>query len=166
METMTPTLLQKIRDLVKAGATVIGPRPVKSPSLSNYPGCDREVQRLATELWGPPLLCREPTERRVGKGRVIAVKPAAPSKSESLSLPASARWIWHPEGSPAASAPVGTRLFRRTFAIEAVRRIESARLLMTADNAFQLRVNDKPAGEGDNFKADLRIRSQAPAQAG
>ena len=62
METMTPALLRKVRDLVKAGATVIGPRPLKSPSLSNYPQCDQDVQRLAVELW----------ERRVGKGRVIA----------------------------------------------------------------------------------------------
>ncbi|MBI2929889.1 MAG: glycosyl hydrolase [Verrucomicrobia bacterium] len=51
-DTMTPRLLRKVRDLVKAGATVIGPPPVKSPSLSGYPKWDAEVKKLAEELWG------------------------------------------------------------------------------------------------------------------
>jgi hypothetical protein len=73
METMTPALLSRIRDLVKAGVTVIGPRPLKSPSLSDYPKCDQDVQRLATELWGPVSSVSDwNAERRVGKGRVVA----------------------------------------------------------------------------------------------
>ena len=153
METMTPKLLEKVRGLVRAGVTVIGPRPLKSPSLSNYPACDAQVQHLAAELWGPNASAAgRTTERRVGKGRVIAVEPTVVSEPESVSLPASARWIWHAEGSPAASAPVGTRLFRRTFTIEAGAQVESARLIMTADNAFELSVNNNPAGQGDNFK--------------
>jgi hypothetical protein len=62
VETMTPALLAKIRDLVKAGATVAGTPPVKSPSLSDYPACDGEVQALAKDLWGsldaPPTAAR------------------------------------------------------------------------------------------------------------
>jgi hypothetical protein len=50
-ETMTPKLLRAIKKLVDAGATVIGPRPKKSPSLSGYPACDTEVQKLTAELW-------------------------------------------------------------------------------------------------------------------
>lgn len=152
METMTPGLLRKVHDLVRAGATVVGPRPAKSPGLSGYPKCDVEVQRLAADLWRP---ASSAAEHRFGKGRIVEVKPSAadsPIEFESPSLPAGARWIWHAEGSPAASAPVGTRLFRREFTIDADAQIESARLLMTADNAFKLQVNDKPAGEGDNFK--------------
>ena len=34
---MTPALLRKIKQLVEAGATVVGPRPLASPSLNNYP---------------------------------------------------------------------------------------------------------------------------------
>jgi hypothetical protein len=49
--TMTPALLKKIKKLVDAGATVIGPKPGKSPSLVSYPHCDAEVQRLSGELW-------------------------------------------------------------------------------------------------------------------
>ncbi len=72
VETMTPALLNKIRDLVEAGATVIGPRPRKSPSLSDYPTCDRQVQRLADQLWGPDSSdTDQPTERQVGKGRIV-----------------------------------------------------------------------------------------------
>jgi len=51
-DAMTPNLLRKIKQLVDAGATVIGPRPSRSPSLSGYPACDDEVRSLADELWG------------------------------------------------------------------------------------------------------------------
>jgi alpha-L-rhamnosidase len=50
--TMTPALLRKIKELADAGATVVGPRPVKSPSLSGYPACDAEVGALTEALWG------------------------------------------------------------------------------------------------------------------
>ena len=49
VETMTPQLLRKIAGLVKAGATVVGARPLKSPSLSDYPKCDQQVAKLANE---------------------------------------------------------------------------------------------------------------------
>jgi len=67
-ETMTPGLLRKIRDLVEAGATVVGAPPRKSPSLADYPQCDQQVKQLAAELWGEgsPV-----AGRSVGKGRVI-----------------------------------------------------------------------------------------------
>jgi hypothetical protein len=67
---MTPPLLRKIRELVEAGATVVGPPPLKSPSLSDYPECDEQVKRLADELWGD---CNENTikEHTYGKGKVI-----------------------------------------------------------------------------------------------
>jgi hypothetical protein len=51
-DTMTPKLLAKIKELVEAGATVVGSPPCKSPSLSNYPACDLEVLSLAKELKG------------------------------------------------------------------------------------------------------------------
>jgi hypothetical protein len=69
-ETMTPDLLLKVKELVAAGATVIGPRPRKSPGLQGFPQCDTEVARLAAEIWGP---CdgRAVKEHSFGKGRVI-----------------------------------------------------------------------------------------------
>lgn len=67
---MTPALLRKIKELVSAGAIVVGPRPISSPSLVNYPQCDGEVQQLAEELWGA---CDGTSilENRCGKGKVI-----------------------------------------------------------------------------------------------
>ncbi|MBL9217505.1 MAG: hypothetical protein JNG82_03390 [Opitutaceae bacterium] len=79
-ETMTPELLRTVHALVQAGATVIGPRPAKSPSLAGFPGSDAEVRRLAAELWGP---CDgvNVKEHAFGAGRVIwdasAVTPVA-----------------------------------------------------------------------------------------
>ena len=68
--TMTPQLLRKLGELVRAGATVIGPPPIKSPSLSGYPGCDREVQELVKTIWGE---CDgvKVQEHIHGRGRVI-----------------------------------------------------------------------------------------------
>jgi hypothetical protein len=48
---MTPHVLRKIKELSAAGATIIGSKPVRSPSYSGYPGCDEEVRQLADELW-------------------------------------------------------------------------------------------------------------------
>ena len=52
LETMRPELLQKIKDLVAQGANVLGPVPLRSPSLQGYPQADAEVQKLSKELWG------------------------------------------------------------------------------------------------------------------
>lgn len=67
---MTPALLRKIKQLVNDGATVVGPRPVNSPSLSDFPHCDDEVRQLAEELWGE---CDGSSikENRLGNGRVV-----------------------------------------------------------------------------------------------
>jgi hypothetical protein len=51
LETMTPALLRKIKELVNAGAAVVGMPPKQSPGLENYPECDAEVQKLAAEIW-------------------------------------------------------------------------------------------------------------------
>ena len=70
VQTMTPALLAKVRDLVKAGATIVGNPPLKSPSLSGYPACDEEVQTLAKDLWGSLEAPADPTKRTYGKGAI------------------------------------------------------------------------------------------------
>ncbi len=153
-QTMTPAVLRKIRDLVVTGATVVGPRPIKSPSLAGYPRCDEEVTQLADELWGNGEAPGGIVTRECGKGRVVAsqafVEKASAAADPKTTL-SKAKWIWHKEGNPAVLAPVGTRYFRRVIDIDAVKRIESARVAMTADNSFELSVNGQPAGSGDNF---------------
>ena len=52
LETMRPELLRKIKDLVAQGAHIMGPAPKRSPSLAGFPASDKEVQKLAVELWG------------------------------------------------------------------------------------------------------------------
>jgi hypothetical protein len=69
-ETMTPALLAKIRDLVKAGATIVGNPPLKSPSLMGYPACDTEVLTISTELWGGMEVPAQATRRSYGKGMI------------------------------------------------------------------------------------------------
>ena len=39
---MSPSMCRKIAELVKGGATVIGPAPQQAPRLSNWPQCDAE----------------------------------------------------------------------------------------------------------------------------
>ncbi len=51
-ETMTPELMKKIESLVNAGATVVGTLPTKSPSLTGYPECDKQVEAIASGLQG------------------------------------------------------------------------------------------------------------------
>lgn len=67
---MRPELLRKLRDLVLGGATIVGRKPTRSPSLADYPRADTEVQALATELWGD-LDGVSRTTRRVGQGTVV-----------------------------------------------------------------------------------------------
>lgn len=78
---MTPALLGKIKELVMAGATVVGSPPTASPSLAEYPKCDDQVKELAAELWGE---CdgSSLTENRVGKGKIIWGRPVADVLSE------------------------------------------------------------------------------------
>ncbi len=68
-EDMLPEVARKLKELVVHGATlVVGPsKPVRSPSLRDYPDCDREVRMIGEELWPS-----DSGTRLLGKGRVIA----------------------------------------------------------------------------------------------
>lgn len=70
LTTMRPEVLRKIRDLVKAGATVVGTPPSRSPSKENFPRCDFEVQKLAREVWADANT-KQAGERKFGKGQVV-----------------------------------------------------------------------------------------------
>ncbi len=50
-DTMRPELLKKIVELTAAGGTLLGAPPSRSPSMKDYPACDRAVQELAAGLW-------------------------------------------------------------------------------------------------------------------
>ena len=61
---MPVPVAQKLRELVQAGATVIGPKPLTDPGLKDHPQCDDEVKKIGEELWGG----------NTGKGRVYPDK--------------------------------------------------------------------------------------------
>ncbi len=63
-------VIQKIKQLVQAGATVVGPKPESDPGLRDYPNCDAAVKAIAAELWGD-LDGKQKTERTCGQGRVV-----------------------------------------------------------------------------------------------
>ncbi len=67
---MLPAVAQKLRQLIAAGATVAGPRPTASPSLTDYPKCDRIVAEIGRAVWGD---CDgvHIREHRFGKGQVV-----------------------------------------------------------------------------------------------
>jgi len=65
-EVISLPVLRKIRELVAAGATVVGPKPVKGETLTDEGNTDAEISRLADELWGG----------HVPGGRVIADRGA------------------------------------------------------------------------------------------
>lgn len=69
-EAISLDVLKKVEQLVREGATVISPRPIRSTGLTNYPGSDEELHAIATRMWGK-IDGERITENRYGKGRVI-----------------------------------------------------------------------------------------------
>jgi hypothetical protein len=68
-EGVTPQVLQKVRELVEGGVTLVGARPRHSLGLTDYPSSEQQVKQLADALWGTDP--RDSGTRRVGSGRVI-----------------------------------------------------------------------------------------------
>jgi alpha-L-rhamnosidase len=58
-----------------------------------------------------------------------------------------ARWIWFPEGNPAANAPKGERYFRRVVQLPADVGLQRATLALTVDDQFTLFVNGEEVGK-------------------
>ena len=73
--TMSIAVIKKLREMIFAGATVIGPPPVTATGLNNYPAADAELKKIAAEIWGD-LDGSTRKERKFGKGRIIWGKSA------------------------------------------------------------------------------------------
>lgn len=67
---MTLPVIEKIELLVKKGATVIGPKPIKSPSLSGFPEVDLKIKEIAENVWGD-LDGKSRNRRSYGKGNIV-----------------------------------------------------------------------------------------------
>ncbi|HEY1685229.1 MAG TPA: glycosyl hydrolase [Tepidisphaeraceae bacterium] len=75
LDTITPELLGKIQQLLQDGATVMGAPPMRSPSLVNYPACDKKVRELADEIWSG-----SDAQHAVGKG--LLIRDHLPTKAD------------------------------------------------------------------------------------
>ncbi|MCS7089716.1 MAG: glycoside hydrolase family 78 protein [Limisphaera sp.] len=62
-----------------------------------------------------------------------------------------ARWIWLP-GTRHESQPPGNGFFRKTILVPSRPRVVQACFLLAADDAFQLFINARPAGQGSNWR--------------
>ena len=73
---MPVEVVKKIAELVKAGATVLGPKPEGDPGLKDYPRCDAIVRETGNALWGD-VDGQRVKQRQVGHGRVVWGKDIA-----------------------------------------------------------------------------------------
>lgn len=97
---VTEAVMGKLLELVRAGATLAGPRPNGPSSMFDS---STEYHIMANELWGPRDNT-DPAVRRVGEGRVIPVRADArkvlaadgvgPDFAVALRQPAGARVDW------------------------------------------------------------------------
>ncbi len=73
--TMTATTLGKIRQLVEAGLTLVGKRPLRTPGLGDLQKSEAAFKGHVDALWG--VDSGDTVDRSVGKGRVIWGRPVA-----------------------------------------------------------------------------------------
>jgi hypothetical protein len=71
---LTPSVALKIKEMVAAGAVVVGPKPTWSPSLEMGAAGQATVKQVADQVWGK-IDGKTVTENRFGKGRVFWGKP-------------------------------------------------------------------------------------------
>lgn len=67
-------VLRKVEELVRNGATIVGPKPTRATGLSNHIAADREVRELASKIWGD-VVAATAIDRRYGQGHVVWGKP-------------------------------------------------------------------------------------------
>lgn len=67
---LTLAVLEKLRDLIAAGATVLAPRPKDSPGLRDHPTGDAAIRAIADEVWGD-IDGKKITRHAHGRGTVF-----------------------------------------------------------------------------------------------
>jgi hypothetical protein len=127
---MLPHTLEKIRDLVKAGATLIGNMPAGLATLVNEKEAQTRLNTVVEELWNPSSASARDVIRTVGKGRVIEGLPLEQALSHLALTPdvlgGDALWLhrqtegadWYFVCPPEGKAFKGTLLFRSSGAVE------------------------------------------------
>jgi len=93
----TPAIARKLREFVRAGATIVGPKPMHTPSLENFPASEEEVRAIGEDVWGK---CDgvKVKSNSFGKGRVFnGVSPAEVLAkldiAPAVQLPEGTAWV-------------------------------------------------------------------------
>lgn len=69
---MTLAMLDKVKELAEGGALIVGgSRPTRSPSLTDYPRCDRDVNRVSATLWNSGKIAKGPVEDRLRERKTV-----------------------------------------------------------------------------------------------
>jgi alpha-L-rhamnosidase len=85
--------------------------------------------------------------------------PLPPEQQRVLLTFEGCDWVWvsEPGVNPRENASQGTRFFRRELQIPAEKTVRRARFLTAADNTFELFVNEKQVGAGNDWHASHTI---------
>ena len=67
---MDLAVLRKLEQLIREGATIVGPKPTRTGGLTDYPQRDEQVKNLANRIWGSSD-GKSITHNRYGQGQVI-----------------------------------------------------------------------------------------------
>lgn len=98
--TATLERMRKLRELVKAGANLLGEPPVATPGLHDAARADAELRSICKEIWGQ----EKESDRQVGRGRVFRGIPADEALRRlqvptDFSGPKEVSWIHRRSGS-------------------------------------------------------------------
>ena len=150
-DTMTLPLLKKVRALLDGGATVIGPRPLRSPGWGSR-GDDAAIAALSAEMWSDV----PPDGKRVGRG-VLFDDPQIRPATAPPDVMWGSKWIWADDGRKGAMARPGEAFFEAKMSLDSLDGVESAELVARADDAFTAAVNGHDVGGGTDFHGLTRI---------
>lgn len=84
---ITLEALLKLADLIKAGATVVGPQPTGLAGLSIHPGEQKRFDALVAELWGSDGGNAATIKRPIGAGWLVSGQSARQTLFDSGELP-------------------------------------------------------------------------------
>lgn len=122
--------LQRIEKLIRQGAVVYGPRPLRTLTLSGLDENNKQLLILAQKIWGSG----ETTDRKYGRGRVIWGKPLAQVLND-LQI--------SPEFSAASAGPLDLMYIRKStdeaeicFVVNQTHENLSTELLFSTDYSY------------------------------
>jgi hypothetical protein len=134
-------VLRKVKELVAAGATVIGQKPTEASGLTDYPRCDAEVKALADELWAEKPGDKAVSERLV---RDVLLAQGVQPDFEAVAMAPSPQAVEDPKPMRLGTRPSGLDYIHRATE--------------TADIYF---VSSR-SGHSEDFRCTFRVAGHAP----